>query len=160
MNKTLLFLLFLFSNLCAETSSEYTYRDHFNSQKKLALSGDVKAMESVSYLYSKGLGCPKSYVEAYAWMSAAQSRGSIYGMFGAMRQMEEEMSPQVVAEAQRRSIEIDQLIQENSTKVLPKKDKQKTPEQIKSEIREDERAKIQKEQDDKTTWQKLKDAFK
>ena len=162
------------------------FEDLFIQKKELAMQGDTDALESVGYSYANGLGCPKSIVEAYAYYSVAGSKGGMFAAWGGLTTMEKNMTPQVLAEAQRRSIELDRQIQENINKAAaPNKEKEKTPEELREQIRQEERAKLAKELEreqirreekekaakeqeekavkekaKKTTWQKLQDVFK
>jgi len=165
MNKILPIIVLVFSYLYADTPNRESDRDYFNSQKKLALQGDVGAMEQVYRLYRQGVGCPKNYVEAYAYLSVARSHSvKVYTNPWSMKnpldpEMESEMSPQVIAEAQRRSLELEEIIEKNKNSLQQEKN-QKTKEQEREEIREQERLKVQEEERKKSIWQKLKDLFK
>jgi TPR repeat protein len=126
----------------------------------LALQGDIKAMEQVYRLYRTGRGCPKSYVEAYAYLSVAKShRDSAFVNPFSMKssldpEMESEMSPQVIAQAQKRSLELEEII-ENNKNSRHVEENRRTIEQEREKIREEERLKAEEEQRKKSIGQSL-----
>ena len=76
----------------------------FGQWQAAADAGDGRAMLGLGRLYLKGLGAPQDYVLAHMWFNLAASRGEMEAL-KERDAVTEKMTPQQVAEAQKRARE-------------------------------------------------------
>ena len=73
--------------------------------EKAALQGEGMAMHGLAVLYAKGLGVPKSLINAYAWNNVAATQG--WGMAKSYpEELEKIMSEKQIGKAQKLSMEL------------------------------------------------------
>jgi len=72
--------------------------------RRAAEQGEQGGMSSLGEMYAKGEGVPQNYVEAYKWLNLAAAGKSLAAFYAEeRRKLERRMTPEQIAEAQRRS---------------------------------------------------------
>ena len=75
-----------------------------NWYRKAAEQNDANAQYNLGNLYANGYGVPKDYLQAYKWMNLASAQGQEYAK-NELPLVEQKMTTEQIAEAQRRSAE-------------------------------------------------------
>jgi TPR repeat protein len=76
------------------------YAEAIKWYRKAADQGDAEAQYSLGEMYDIGQALPQDYVQAHMWFSLAAARG-YQGSAEARRKVENRMTPEQIAEAQR-----------------------------------------------------------
>lgn len=80
------------------------YKESFDLALNLAKKGNGHAAFEMGRFYYFGLGVPRDYIKAYAWFNVGKARGSKFNF--TLTEIEEKMTTQQVAEAQKLSRKI------------------------------------------------------
>ena len=107
-------LLFAFCLLCpcAHAQQDEAARSRFLAAEAEAKQGDAGAQFMLGGYYYFGDGVAKDVVEAYAWWNLASATDKDAAKY--RDSMEKKMSPQQVADAQKRTRELRAMIEANA----------------------------------------------
>lgn len=105
-------LIIILILLCTRAYAAYITPEQFRELKQQALRGDIDSIYQVAWCYEKGEGCPKNLVEAYAFFNVASVSNGLARLHIGMT-LEAIMTPKDITEAQKRSLELQNIIDEN-----------------------------------------------
>ena len=99
---------------------EKDYAKALKWYRKAADQGKASAQCNLGLMFAKGYGVEKDYVDAYAWFNLGAANGNEKA--GENRNtLEKQMSPQQIADAQKRTKELKKLIADKQKSDAPKK---------------------------------------